>query len=212
MSRSYLTSCPSANTDFRQNTTPKKRTNKSRKHLLQLAILNFFVRTWQIPLAVTNFTWLVNLTSWLDKLTCHPLFPHHFFVFFCLDSTASAQINWQVIPCQVDLSSQFEPSSYSYYRIYTNTWHMRSTGVRMAGRLGIHEGWQGAWGKKDAGMDFGGGVKHWDKCKLRTALEWVVFTSSRTARLELTKVLDAGKDWKWFQFGLEGNRRIDLWS
>jgi len=23
-------------------------------------------------------------------------------------------------------------------------------------------------------MDFSGGVKHWDKCKLRTALEWVV--------------------------------------
>jgi len=31
-------------------------------------------------------------------------------------------------------------------------------------------------------MDFSGGVKHWDKCKLRTALEWVVFISSRTAR------------------------------
>jgi len=45
-------------------------------------------------------------------------------------------------------------------------------------------------------MDFSGGVKHWDKCKLGTALEWVVFTSSRTARLELTKVLDAGKNWK----------------
>jgi len=44
-------------------------------------------------------------------------------------------------------------------------------------------------------MDFSGGVKHWDKCKLRTALEWVVFTSSRTPRLELTnKVLDAGKN------------------
>jgi len=28
-------------------------------------------------------------------------------------------------------------------------------------------------------------IKHWDKCKLRTALEWVVFTSSRTARLVL---------------------------
>ena len=50
-----------------------------------------------------------------------------------------------------------------------------------------------------------GGAKHWDKWKLRTALEWVVFTSSRTPRLELTKVLDAGKNWKWFQFGLEGN-------
>ena len=35
-------------------------------------------------------------------------------------------------------------------------------------------------------MDFSGGVKHWDKCKLRTALEWVVFTSSRTARIERT--------------------------
>jgi len=45
-------------------------------------------------------------------------------------------------------------------------------------------------------MDFSRGVKHWDKCKLRTALEWVVFTLSRTARLELTKVLDAGKNRK----------------
>jgi len=45
-------------------------------------------------------------------------------------------------------------------------------------------------------MDFSGGVKHWDKCKLRTALEWVVCTSSRTARLELTKGLDAGKNRK----------------
>jgi len=35
-------------------------------------------------------------------------------------------------------------------------------------------------------MDFSGGVKHWDKCKLRTALEWVVFNLSRTVRLELT--------------------------
>ena len=66
----------------------------------------------------------------------------------------------------------------------------------MVGRLGIHEGGQGARGKKDAGMDFSGGVKHWDKCKLRTALEWVVFTSSRTERLDLTKVLNAGKNWK----------------
>jgi len=33
-------------------------------------------------------------------------------------------------------------------------------------------------------------------CKLRTALERVVFTSSMTAWLELTKVLDAGKNWK----------------
>jgi len=57
---------------------------------------------------------------------------------------------------------------------------MRSTGVR----LGIHEGGLGVLRKKDAGMDFSGGVKHWDKCKLGTALERVVFTSSRTARLE----------------------------
>jgi len=35
----------------------------------------------------------------------------------------------------------------------------RSTGVRMAGRLGIHEGGQGVWGRKDAKMDFSGGVK-----------------------------------------------------
>ena len=69
---------------------------------------------------------------------------------------------------------------------------MRSTGVR----LGIHEGGLGVLRKNDAGMDFSGGVKHWDKCKLRTALERVVFTSSRTARLELTKVLDAGKNYK----------------
>ena len=61
---------------------------------------------------------------------------------------------------------------------------MRSTGVRMAGRLGIHEGGLGVLRKNDAGMDFSGGVKHWDKCKLGTALERVVFTSSRTARLE----------------------------
>jgi len=45
-------------------------------------------------------------------------------------------------------------------------------------------------------MDFSGGFKHWDMCKLRTALEWVVFTSSRTARLDITKVLDARKNWK----------------
>jgi len=45
-------------------------------------------------------------------------------------------------------------------------------------------------------MDFSRGVKHVDKCKLRTALELVVFTSSRTARLEFTKVLDDGKNWK----------------
>jgi len=96
--------------------------------------------------------------------------------------------------------------------VVLNRRHMRSTGVRMAERLGIHEGGQGAWGKKDVGMDLRRGVKHWNKWKLRTAMEWVVFTSSRTARLELTKALDAAKKWKWFQFGLEGNWRIDHWS
>jgi len=45
-------------------------------------------------------------------------------------------------------------------------------------------------------MDCSGGVKHWDKRKLRTVLEWVVFVSSRTARLELTKTIDAAKNWK----------------
>jgi len=56
-------------------------------------------------------------------------------------------------------------------------------------------------------MDFSGGLKHWDKCKLRTALEWVLFTSSSTARL--------ARRWKELEvipIGLEGNRRIDLWS
>jgi len=46
----------------------------------------------------------------------------------------------------------------------------------MAGRLGIHEGGQWACGKKDAGMDFSRVLKHWDKCKLKSALEWVVFS------------------------------------
>ena len=61
-------------------------------------------------------------------------------------------------------------------------------------------------------MDFSTGAKHLDKCKLKTAPERVFYTSSRTARLGLTKVLDARKNWKLFQFGLEGNLRIDLWS
>ena len=37
---------------------------------------------------------------------------------------------------------------------------------------------------RSAGAPCSGGVKYWDKCKLRTALEWVVLTSSRTARLD----------------------------
>jgi len=45
-------------------------------------------------------------------------------------------------------------------------------------------------------MEFDRVVKHWDQCKLGTALERVVFTSNMTASLELTKVLDAGKNWK----------------
>ena len=86
---------------------------------------------------------------------------------------------------------------------------MRSKGVRMAGRLGIHEGGQGAWGKKEAGMDLSGGVKHWEKYNLKQ--RWSRLSLLRvTARLEFTKALDAEKNWKWFQFGLEGNRWIDL--
>jgi len=57
-------------------------------------------------------------------------------------------------------------------------------------------------------MDFSGGVKHWDKCKPRTALEWVVFTSSRTARLELIKVLDAAKNGKCSHLGLRITSRL----
>jgi len=49
-----------------------------------------------------------------------------------------------------------------------------------------------SWEKPNPGR----GVKHWDKCKFRTALARVVFTSSRIARLEYTKALDAGKNWK----------------
>ena len=69
---------------------------------------------------------------------------------------------------------------------------MRSMRVMMARRLGIHEGGQGARGKKDASMDLSGGVntgtienleQHWQ----------VVFISIRTARLELTEALDAAK-------------------
>ena len=37
-------------------------------------------------------------------------------------------------------------------------------------------------------MNFSRGVKRWDKCKVGTALERVVLFSSRTARLEVTKV------------------------
>ena len=71
---SYFTSCPSENTFFRQSTTRKKRTEKSRKHLVRrdsdseknICRRQNFFRRWQIPLAVTSSTWQ---TSQLDKLT-----------------------------------------------------------------------------------------------------------------------------------------------
>ena len=89
----------------------KKRTEKSRKHLLRRAsdsqflfcrlTLAIFYLRWQIPLAVTSSTWQ---TSQLDKLTWQvDLSPCPF---------ATLQLTWQVITCQVDLSSQLEQSSY----------------------------------------------------------------------------------------------------
>ena len=64
------------------------------------------------------------------------------------------------------------------------------------GDLGSMRGDRGYEERRTQQWIFSGGVKRWDNSKLRTALEWVVLTSSRTARLELTKVLDAGKNWK----------------
>jgi len=97
--------------------------------------------------------------------------------------------------------------------VFFNRWHLRSTGVRTNGRLGIHEGGQRVWGKKDAGIKFSVGVNTGiSETWLRTALERVVTTLSRTARLELTKALDAGKNWQWFQFGREVDWWINLWS
>ena len=106
----YFTSCPSENMFFRQSTTRKKRIEKSRKRLLRRDSdsgkkfvgwrqQTFFVGDkshlrWQVPLDK-----LVNLTSWLDKwLASCPLTPF--------------QITWQVVSCQVDLSSQLAQSSY----------------------------------------------------------------------------------------------------
>jgi len=65
--------------------------------------------------------------------------------------------------------------------VVLNRWHLHSTGVRMAGRLDIHEGGKDL-GKKDAWtwMDFSAGVKHLDMWYLKTALERVVFTFTRT--------------------------------
>jgi len=45
--------------------------------------------------------------------------------------------------------------------------------------------------------------KHWDKSKLKIALERVVFIWSKTSRQELTKVLDAGKVESDFNLGLK---------
>jgi len=76
MSLSYFTSCPSKNTAVRQTRTCKKSPDKSRKLLLRRASdSHFFFCRRQVtnPTLVTNSTdKLVNLTSLLDKLTCHP--------------------------------------------------------------------------------------------------------------------------------------------
>ena len=62
---------------------------------------NFF-RGWQIPLAVTSSTWQTKFSQH-DKLTWQ------------VDlSPAPIQITWQVITCQVDLSSQVELEQWSY--------------------------------------------------------------------------------------------------
>jgi len=72
------------------------------KFFCRLMLANFF-RRWQIPLAVTSST---RQTSQVDKLTWQvdlspcPLTP--------------LQITWQVITCQVDLSSHLEQSSYQH--------------------------------------------------------------------------------------------------
>jgi hypothetical protein len=56
---------------------------------------------WQVPLDK-----LVNLSSWLDKLTCHPaLLP----LFKSLDKLYLVKS-----PCQVNLSSQLDKSSYQH--------------------------------------------------------------------------------------------------
>jgi len=111
MSRSYLTSCPSEKITFRQTSTRKKRTRKSREHLVRrasdsqlficwLTPANVF-RTWQIPLAVTSSTWQ---TSQIDKLTWQ--------VDLSPCSLAPLQITGQGKTWQVDLSSQLEQSTH----------------------------------------------------------------------------------------------------
>ena len=84
MSRSYFTSCPSENTDFRQTRTCKKTTDKYRKHLLRRAsdfqkkncrvMPEIIFRRWQVPLAVKSSTWQ---TSQLVKLTCQVNLTNH---------------------------------------------------------------------------------------------------------------------------------------
>jgi len=64
------------------------------------------------------------------------------------------------------------------------------------GDLGSMRGDRGSEERRTQEWSWSRGVKHWDKCKLATVLERVVFTSSRTARLEFNKALDAGKNWK----------------
>ena len=81
MSRSYFTACPSENTTFRQTRTRKKRTeNLANTFSDALAILNFFFAGWRWQFFIlgdkSHLRWqvpldkLVNVTSWVDKLTC----------------------------------------------------------------------------------------------------------------------------------------------
>jgi len=104
VSQSYFTSCPSENIFFRQTTTCKKRTKTSRKHLLRRDSdsrkeiagqrrQTFSVGAkshlrWQVPLDK-----LVNLTSWLDKLTCHIA---HLPLFESLDKLLLVKLTCQV--------------------------------------------------------------------------------------------------------------------
>jgi len=70
MSQSYFTSCPSENTVFRQTTTRKNRTEKSRKHLLRRDShsqkKNCTLPFYPSPNHLTSY----NLSSWLVKSTC----------------------------------------------------------------------------------------------------------------------------------------------
>jgi len=75
MSQSYFISCPSENTFFGKTTTRKKRTQKSRKHLLRRdSDSEKKIAGWQIPLAVTSSTWYLLLFLVWDFLLCLVLF------------------------------------------------------------------------------------------------------------------------------------------